>query len=680
MKPISLSKIFTEKIFRIPDYQRGYAWQNQTINKQLTGQLVDFWEDLMNLDPKKTHYIGVLTLEKVPEKIYKEWTEDWWLINPEGKAHEPYYIVDGQQRLTTIIILIQCILERVGDKAILNETNVADIRKKFIYQQKADGISRTYMFGYESQNPSYEFLKTKIFNEHSASNSNEESLYTYNLEKAKEFFAKQLENYEKLEELFIKLTQKMVFNEYVIENDLDVFIAFETMNNRGKPLSNLELLKNRLIYLSTLFPNEEEAEKVLLRKNINACWKTIYEYLGKNKRRLLPDDVFLKAHWIMYFAYSRRKGDDYIRFLLEQFFTAKNIFQASPLIFTDVEVQEIVSLDEEENEEENEKDEPVRQITVLTLKHINDYVTSMQKAVKHWYDIFNPLENTYKNLTEVEQNWLDKINRIGIGNFAPLILSVYCSNTPLLKKLEILKTIEKYIFLLFRVSQQRANTGDSEFYKATRELYYNETKIDAIISQLTKRIGDYLDLEKFAKYIKNKFTYYGKDGFYGWGGLRYFLYEHEQYLMEKAEYSGQKVSWKTFTDSYKDCVTIEHIFPQTPDKPCWVASFGHYSPDEKNILCNSIGNLLLLSQPKNSSLQNDCFDDKRKNPQVTQGYFNGSYSETRVANKYAVWTSDEIKTRSLELIEFMEMRWEMKLGSKEDKLKLLQLEFLSINE
>jgi uncharacterized protein with ParB-like and HNH nuclease domain len=125
----------------------------------------------------------------------------------------------------------------------------------------------------------------------------------------------------------------MVFNEYVIENDLDVFIAFETMNNRGKPLSNLELLKNRLIYLSTLFPNEEDAEKELLRKNINACWKTIYEYLGKNKKRLLPDDVFLKAHWIMYFAYSRRKGDDYIRFLLEQFFTAKNIFQASPFNF-----------------------------------------------------------------------------------------------------------------------------------------------------------------------------------------------------------------------------------------------------------------------------------------------------------------------------------------------------------
>jgi len=676
MKPISLSKIFTEKIFRIPDYQRGYAWQNQVINKQPSGQLVDFWEDLMRLDTKKTHYTGMLTLEKIPLKTCQEMTEDWWLINPEGKAHEAFYVVDGQQRLTTIIILLQCILEKLGDDAILNETPVADIRKKFIYQQKADGISRTYIFGYENQNPSYEFLKTKIFKEHSASNNNEESLYTYNLEKAKEFFAIQLENYNKLEELFIKLTQKLVFNEYVIENDLDVFIAFETMNNRGKPLSNLELLKNRLIYLSTLFPDEEDAEKLLLRKNINACWKTVYEYLGKNKKRLLPDDVFLKAHWIMYFAYSRRKGNDYIYFLLEQYFTAKNIFQASPLILTEIEEQETVSLDDDYDEDEIEKEDPIRQITVLTLKHINDYITSMQNAVKHWYDIFNPLENTYKNLNEEEQNWLDKLNRLGIGNFSPLILSVYCSNIVVLKKIELLQTIEKYIFLLFRVSQQRANTGDSEFYKAARELFYKETDIDIIISQLTKRISDYLDLDKFSKYIKNKFTFYSKDGFYGWSGLRYFLYEHEQHLMIKAEYTGQKVSWKTFTDSYKDYVTIEHIFPQTHDKLCWVESFDRFSIEEKNILCNSIGNLLLLSKPKNSSLQNDCFDEKRKNPQVTQGYFNGSYSESRVANKYNVWTAEEIKKRSIELIEFMETRWGISFGNENAKMELMQLGFL----
>lgn len=54
------------------------------------------------------------------------------------------------------------------------------------------------------------------------------------------------------------------------------------MNNRGKPLSNLEKLKNRLIYLSTLI-DEETSLKKELRNDINENWKTIYKYLGLKK-------------------------------------------------------------------------------------------------------------------------------------------------------------------------------------------------------------------------------------------------------------------------------------------------------------------------------------------------------------------------------------------------------------
>jgi hypothetical protein len=57
----SLSKIFTENLFRIPDYQRGYSWGER--------QLKDFWSDIALLDPKRDHYTGVLTLEDVPQKV-----------------------------------------------------------------------------------------------------------------------------------------------------------------------------------------------------------------------------------------------------------------------------------------------------------------------------------------------------------------------------------------------------------------------------------------------------------------------------------------------------------------------------------------------------------------------------------------------------------------------------------
>ena len=85
-----------------------------------------------------------------------------------------------------------------------------------------------------------------------------------------------------------------MFNEYEIDNDLDIFVTFETMNNRGKELSLLELLKNRLIYLSTLLKVPEDQQRSL-RHNITAVWKTIYEYLGKEEGRPLDDDQFLRA-------------------------------------------------------------------------------------------------------------------------------------------------------------------------------------------------------------------------------------------------------------------------------------------------------------------------------------------------------------------------------------------------
>lgn len=60
---LSMSKIFSEKIFRIPDYQRGYAWTLKEVK--------DFWGDLCRLENKKNHYVGVLTLEPAKEEDYK---------------------------------------------------------------------------------------------------------------------------------------------------------------------------------------------------------------------------------------------------------------------------------------------------------------------------------------------------------------------------------------------------------------------------------------------------------------------------------------------------------------------------------------------------------------------------------------------------------------------------------
>ena len=172
----------------------------------------------------------------------------------------------------------------------------------------------TYKFGYEVDNPSFKYLKHKILGEPDGGVVTE-TFYTLNLENSRKFFKENLENYfyeyglEEIESLFKKVTQNLMFNLHEIEDDFDVFVAFETMNNRGKKLSNLELLKNRLIYLTTLYDEKELSAdgQEIIRNQINDAWKDIYYNLGRNKKNPLPDDDFLVAHWIMYFQYSREK-------------------------------------------------------------------------------------------------------------------------------------------------------------------------------------------------------------------------------------------------------------------------------------------------------------------------------------------------------------------------------------
>ena len=110
MQTQTLDSLFQNKIFRIPDYQRGYAWGEH--------QIKDFWEDILQLHEDRMHYTGVITLEPLKKGECEKWVEDIWLVKNRG--FKPYYVVDGQQRLTTALILIQTILQSVPKDSIVS--------------------------------------------------------------------------------------------------------------------------------------------------------------------------------------------------------------------------------------------------------------------------------------------------------------------------------------------------------------------------------------------------------------------------------------------------------------------------------------------------------------------------------------------------------------------------------
>jgi hypothetical protein len=677
----SLSDLFQKRLFRIPDYQRGYAWKHE--------QLADFWEDLLNLHENRYHYTGLLSLKAVHRSNIKTWQGDEWLLDIGFK---PFHVVDGQQRLTTFSILMYEIIAfvqelpdnktRTDEAIFLGDESLKDIKTQYILRKRPpDNFITTYLFGYEIDNPSADYLKYKVFSE-PFGGTVFETYYTKNLKSAKSFFAENLarmyesDGIEGIEQLYKKLTLRLMFNLHEIEDDYDVFVAFETMNNRGKRLTNLELLKNRLIYLTTLFDDAQidKADKEQLRKNINDAWKEVYYQLGRNQNAPLSDDEFLRAHWITYFHYSRRAGDDYIRFLLGKF-SAKNVFEKHTVTQTDEE-SEIVS-DFEQDEDENGADAQPEADTVLTSKlaskEINDYVNSLKSLAEYWYYSFFPYDSAF---AEDEKVWIDKLNRIGIGYFRPLVVAALAigKTTTTAERVTLFKAIERFIFVSFRVGGFQSNYQSSVYYNKSRDMLSGNVSLVSIANDLDATVDANMTgaITNFVVRTNRRFD--SGEGFYGWRDLRYFLYEYEYEKTVKNNL--QKVDWKLFTQVEKDKVTIEHILPQTPTKWYWRNMFRAFTDDEVKQLSASLGNLLPLSQSINSSLQNDSFPDK-KSPSSggRRGYINGSHSEIEVAQE-TNWSAQNILNRGMCLLEFMETRWMLELPN-DKKSELLHIPFVN---
>lgn len=680
---LSLNDLFNRSIFRIPDYQRGYSWQEI--------QLEEFWSDILNLLPDRDHYTGMMSLKKLDKEYLKtdKWNDEKWLI--DNWNYNAYHIVDGQQRLTTFIILINEIVEfyksinqgKKMEEIFINSIPLNKIVEDYLLITKPDSsdIIKTFKFGYEVDNPSYEFFKHKVLGEPNSGVLNE-TFYTMNLENAKKFFQKnikqefEMHGSKSIESIFKKITQKLKFNMYYIDNDFNVFVAFETMNNRGKRLSTLELLKNRLIYLSTIFDDEED-NKTAVRNNINSTWKDVYGYLGKNKIKPLSDESFLQDHWIIYFGYTRSNQITYSSFLLNDYFNQNNISEKF-IIKIDSNIEEDSLIEDSIENEEDVINESETKKEKLTFGSISNYINSMKTLIPFWYMVQNPEDS---NLDTRIKTVLNKLNRLQFVYFKPLI-TVLLSKEDITveQKVDFLNKVERFIFLHFRLNNYQSQYKNSFFWNMAHKYYFDEVTFDDVLAELNTI--DYLSSNKVANMngVLNNINRWFKNykGYYTWGTIRYFLYEYELYLMNNQ--ANQKIYPENlFKKDDKDKVSIEHIYPQSDTEEYWIERFGGFSDYERKCLNGSLGNLLPLSLNINVKLQNYSFDGKKLGKDRVRGYCNGSHSEMKVA-EYDSWDSSTILNRGLEMIKFMEERFDFIIPSKADRIKMLGLDFMISEE
>lgn len=608
---MQVQDLFKFSIFRVPNYQRGFAWGER--------QISDLLEDLDEMEPDKTHYTGTVVLVKKEEREHL------------GETYSTYDIIDGQQRLTTIIILLQCIYEayrELGQVSVGEELAgemASALREGYIVKGPIKKISLN-----QDCNDFFVSLVIKavnIANIEKPVNSSEENLKNakYTIE---EYLKEALvgaaidSRIEYLNELRRKITNGLMVNRYVVDSDAEAGVIFEVMNDRGKPLSGADKIKNYLIYLAYKAENEE------LANTINRYWGDIFRNLMASRRA--SEDDFLRYHWIIY-TDEQKEYDIHRR--VKQRITLKDAAG--------------------ERIEEGELEDTITAYGA-DLRQASDIFVELNRPFSD-SSFSDDVYRKYSGLSETK-SMVDRFHRMGTtASFFPLLISarMFFSKDPK-SFLELLSLLEVFAFRVLVIGNRRANTGQSALYSLAYDLHEQQNTSDSerepVVGQMKNRIArlihDYSPDDHFEQHLASEQFYWD----YQSREIKYFFYELE---LEKANDSPEQftVPWDGDYGVEADA-TIEHIWPQNPK------GYESWPEREQQIhdeYAHRLGNLTLTGcNPKLSNkpfLDSPDFDGK-------QGLYDKSYLRVqREIGEYRTWYMPQIEERQAALIAFASRRW-----------------------
>ncbi len=262
-------------LYRVPPFQRDYSWGEEEWD--------DLWHDIrevMRPEGEPAHYMGYLVLQ-----------------SDDGKRFD---IIDGQQRLTTLSILVLAALRQLqvlldkGQDTENTHMRLESLRQGYIgyldpvtlvaqpklkLNRNNDDYFQTYLVPLVSPLPRRGFRRSE-----------------HDMRKAFEWFDRQFRDYLEDEDdpglavvrLIDGMSDKLLFTVITVTDELNAYRVFETLNARGVRLSATDLLKN---YLFSLLHRQGEHEHEI--ETLENRWNGIVGRLGEES---FPD--FLRVHWI----------------------------------------------------------------------------------------------------------------------------------------------------------------------------------------------------------------------------------------------------------------------------------------------------------------------------------------------------------------------------------------------
>lgn len=565
MASIKIKDFFNGRFFEIPKYQRGYAWEVQNIR--------DLFDDIVeSIESNSNHYIGTIVLSK------------------SADDDEKFYIVDGQQRTTTVSLIISSLIKQLSDKDApyyerfyLKE----DDRYRISPLNRDQGFFTSILEGTvnEPQNKSQRFLK--------------EAIEEIN------FKVDQIE--DKLK--FLKSVEKLEVMEFVENSEGDAIRIFQTVNDRGKPLSNMEKAKSLLIYFSNRYLNKS------LDNTINDHFSDIFEiyddikHLGEElginliKNRDFNEDNLMRYHFVTYRNENYDPTANYVlQFLKNQLTKFRN--------------------------ETSDNNYPEMH------KFISDYITNL----KNFFDNCKAVIERAKTET--------KFYKIFV------VLNLSATLYPLIIKLQSLGLLDKSLtgkgresfnfydlveLIEVRVYKTRATDPKADIARLVCDI--DTKKAEDIENWLIWFNGRWMPKEEFQSNLSR--------GIYGNRALNHIFITYCENVNKK-EYSMTELH-----DLVSKSPNIEHILSQTPTFD--PITLGFDNKEDFIDFEHTIGNLTVLEKGLNSSVQNKNAIDK------IDGYGKSLFTMTKMLGS-EIDTNKEFNKKSVQrrtktLADYCINRW-----------------------
>ncbi len=259
-KATTLLKFFEENQnnqFVIPIYQRLYSWKKE--------QCEQLWDDIIKIggnDKANGHFIGSILYVRV-----------------DDTHSSPLLIIDGQQRLTTITLLLIALRNRSSEEVeILEKFSRKKIENRYLINSDKDGDKKFRLILSESDKDTLLFLIDKDRRKPS-----EPSLKI--VENFKLFEKWISENTDKLETIFKGLEKLMIVWIALDKEKDDPQLIFESMNSKGIELTQTDLIRNYIIM-------ETEVEKQ--EDFYNQYWRAMEENFKQSEKQSKREDLFNK--------------------------------------------------------------------------------------------------------------------------------------------------------------------------------------------------------------------------------------------------------------------------------------------------------------------------------------------------------------------------------------------------